>query len=323
MAARRARSAERLRDGGNDMDRIADLLERMLARQAPPAPIAPVVVAPPPAREVFKAPEYSGKGDVELYIRQFSDVAEANQWTAGATLLHLRSKLKEGAQDCGQGHTVETIFTALRARYGMSVREARAKLNDLRKHPKVSLHEHALEVEKLVSLAYADLPIRHQEEMCMDKFSNTLGNAYLQRHLLAIPTPDLETAVRAGNEYLQIRNSPGSVGLREIIAEEEELLEQEVAPVQSNPVVEPLQLLTKMVSDLTKELASLKKQVSQSPSRQGPPTNPAAPLQWTRAPNTCWTCNGEGHWRRDCPQRPLGTRPQANQRSGNGYSPQQ
>ena len=34
---------------------------------------------PPPAASLFKAPQFDGNGDVEYYMRQFRDVAEANQ----------------------------------------------------------------------------------------------------------------------------------------------------------------------------------------------------------------------------------------------------
>ena len=41
----------------------------------------------------------------------------------------------------------------------------------------------------------------------MDSFASTIGNGYLQRHLLAVPSETLEEAVRAGNEYLQIHTA--------------------------------------------------------------------------------------------------------------------
>ena len=70
---------------------------------------------------------------------------------------------------------------------------------------KTTLQEHAAEVEKLVNLAHTDLPAEYRTNMLVDVFSATLGNAYLQRHLLAVHAPTLELAVRAGNEFLQIQ----------------------------------------------------------------------------------------------------------------------
>ena len=88
-------------------------------------------------------------------------MADANGWTdRSALLLHLREVLKDGARACGRGDTVDAIFVALRIKYGLTVREARRRLNK-RKDVRTSLQEHASEVERLASIAYADLPEHH------------------------------------------------------------------------------------------------------------------------------------------------------------------
>ena len=209
--ARRARSVERtgLRGGDEALGRLTDLLDRMWRE-------------PTRTREHFKAPQFNGKGEVNLFINQFRDVARANEWSDGATVLHLREALKDIATDCGKAENAEAIFGALRARFGMSVREARTKLAVLKRDYKITLQEHASEVEKLVGIAYEDLPPRHREQMALDTFHSSLGNAYLQRHLLAIPTPNLEMAVRAGNDYLQIKPTGPVPTIRAVDGEPED-----------------------------------------------------------------------------------------------------
>ncbi|XP_067931265.1 retroviral-like aspartic protease 1 [Watersipora subatra] len=44
-------------------------------------------------------PQYTGKGDVEYFTTHITEVADANQWTEGATLLHLCEALGEQAED--------------------------------------------------------------------------------------------------------------------------------------------------------------------------------------------------------------------------------
>ena len=73
-------------------------------------------------------------------------------------MLHLRDSLRESAEDCGRAATVQAIYAALRARFGLSPREARSRLGVLRKDSRTSLQEHASEVERLVNIAYGDLP---------------------------------------------------------------------------------------------------------------------------------------------------------------------
>ena len=74
MAQQRARAA-----GADDgLGRLAEILEGMATRDQP--------------IRRFKAPEYDGMSDIELFI-QLTDVARANQWDEGAALLHLRRSL--------------------------------------------------------------------------------------------------------------------------------------------------------------------------------------------------------------------------------------
>ena len=175
------------------MGRLADVLERLVA-------------APRAAhREEYKAPHFTGESDVEYFISQFEDVADANQWDQEATWMHLREALREGARDCGQAATVRGIYAVLRARYGLTPREARNRLNNLRKEYRTPLAEHASEVKKMVERAYGDLPRENQEQMILEHFLNTLDNSYLQRHMLAVDPQTLEEAVRAASEWQQIK----------------------------------------------------------------------------------------------------------------------
>ena len=62
--------------------------------------------------------------------------------------------------------------------------------------------------------------------MKLETFCSTLGYMPLQRHLLAVPTHTLEDAVRAGNEFLQIKpgGEKGNTSVRQIGDGEEETL---------------------------------------------------------------------------------------------------
>ena len=76
------------------MDRLASALERLSSAQPSPA-----------RREVFKAPDFMGDGNVEGCIQQFKKVAMANEGSEMATLLHIRTHLKDDASECGSYST--------------------------------------------------------------------------------------------------------------------------------------------------------------------------------------------------------------------------
>lgn len=240
-------------------------------------------------REVFKAPDFTGEGNVEDFIQQFEEVATANEWSKMATLLHIRTHLRDDARECGSHATLEEVLEALRAKYGLTVREARTRLTNLKRDPKLSLTDHATEIKKLVEAAYADLPKTHRQEMTLDLFCNSLNHAYLQRHLLAMRPQSLTEAVQAGNEYLQIKPSanPG-MAIRQV---EEGTDPDSIQVAQSKP--SEMEVLLQALRQLTAEVASLKqhqKATTAQPKKKGP----------------CWKCGKEGHLQKDCPHTETG-----------------
>ncbi len=293
---RRAHSADR----APEETRLVGLLEQVVARR-------------PQESSAFKAPRYQGKGDVEYFISRFRAVSEANRWDQASTLLHLQESLIEEAETCGRAASTTAIYTALRARFGLSVREARSRLTTLRKGMETSLQEHAMEVERLVGVAYADLPVAHRAGMILDTFSNTLGNAYLQRHLLAVHTPTVEDAVRAGNEFLQVR--PAMDRSRQSVRQVEDQPEETGLPeTVAAAAVQP-----DLASVLVKVMGLLEALTRKA---EAAPNRPAPSATSPRQGPTCWGCNRTGHIKRDCPRV---TRPAKlpTGKTGNGERPQQ
>ena len=277
-------------------ERLIEAIEALVERQGR---------EPGPAMPAFKAPQFDGEGDVEYYIQQFTDVAAANQWTEPAQLLYVRESLREGARDCGKAPTVAGVFTNLRARYGLTPREARARLASLRKDARTGLQEHASEVERLVGVAYQGMDGEQRREMAIETFASTLNNPSLQRHLLAVTTPTLEAAVRAGSEYLQIRPSQNSAPAVRLV--EEEMVETDrVSPVTSET------LMGNMVGVLQGLMSQLERLTTRAESSR-------PPKETNKASKKCWGCRKEGHLRKDCPTHPWETeKPQ-----GNEMGPQQ
>ena len=81
-------------------------------------------------------------------------MSQANGWTDLAALLHIRAKLKGEAKDCVHGESVLAVFSTFRARYSMTNREARTRSASLRRSTHITLQVHAMEVDRLIQLAY-------------------------------------------------------------------------------------------------------------------------------------------------------------------------
>ena len=283
--ARRARSLGR--DGQPEvLDRLADVLEGIHLNQRNQP------------RNNFRPPTYRGDGDVELFIQHFQEVAGANGWNQVATLLHLRESLEDKAQGCSRAETSEGIFTALRARFGLTAREARGRLAGLKRDTRCPLHDHAVEVERLVRVAYAELPDHLRVEMTREIFCGSLGSVALQQHLLAPRPQTMEEAGNYGNEFLQVkgdRNQP----LPKIGSVEETETDTTAA---AGP--EPMALLMDAIVKLTQKVDQLGSKAAKK--EQG---------------NKCWGCGKEGHTKKNCPTHPWPTE-STSARSGNGTSPQ-
>jgi hypothetical protein len=310
MTTRRARSAERgLPTEVETFQQMTDVLQRVWESQQAQQQIAaqpPPPVQPTRPLHQFKAPKFDGTSDVEYFIIQFLEVAEANDWQLAASLLHLREALKDGAKDCGRAGHIDGVFASLRARYGLSPREARLKISVLRKDSRSTLQEHATEVDRLCQIAFHDLPDHYRASMSLETFCNTLGNTNLQRHLLAVQALTLEQAVRAGNEFVQIRGPsvPGSA----IRAVDEEIEEEDrVAAVDQG-----------IMGTLMKVLQQLSEKIDQLQVDRGRPNA-------TKGKSVgCWGCGLEGHTRRNCPTHPWAAKPvTVTKAAGNGDSPQQ
>ena len=77
----------------------------------------------------FRTPQYAVKGDVEYFIARFTEVVYANQWTEGATLLHLRETLGKQAEDCRWSEDQKAIFNALQAKFGLSTKQVVSRID--------------------------------------------------------------------------------------------------------------------------------------------------------------------------------------------------
>ena len=253
-----------------DMDSLAHVLSTMRRKDA------------------FKAPKYDGTGDVELFLQQFTDVAEANEWTARDATLHLRAHLEGTAQGCGHGATVEDIRAALRSRFGMTARQAKEKLMQLKRDASQSLHEHSTEAVRLVGLAYPTLSITDKDNMAVDYFIRSFDNKGLQRHMLAVKPTTMMEAVTATDEYLSARGTERNQKPRMMVLEE-----PEVSSVQTQiqeglvKLMEAMQVQSNLLAEVVRGL----------PDRSVAVGVPLA----RKKPLTCYQCGGP-HLVRNCSQ---------------------
>ena len=272
------------------------------------------------SKEMFRAPTYSGEGDVELFIKQFNDVASANGWSEGQQTLHLRTQLQGAAQGCGRGACKAEIIEDLRARFGVTCRQAKDRLSGLKRGARQSLHELCTEVARMVELGFPTLPRVDQDSLVLDYFLRAVDNRALQRHMLAIRPRTPMEAVKAAEEFFTAcgpekayaRAMPVELDLGKVELGATHQLQRDFEGL-ANMMREQTALLTKLVGSLE----------DRRPARRNGGSGSVA----------CFECGGP-HLKRNCPR--VGTRQgngmaagrgtnQSNQgpRQGNGQGPAQ
>ena len=261
-------------------------------------------------RPSFKPPTFSGEEDIELFLRQFADVADANRWTPLERTLHIRSQLSGDAQSCGQGESYQEIVEDLRARYGLTRRGARDRLSSIRLKTNHNVHKQAAEISKLVKIAFPILPDNDQQTMALEYFSRAWESKAVQEHLLSRGPQTIREAVRATEEFLAIHES-GPKPRAHVVerAPEEPAPAQEISDAGFRMMAEAMRTQTALLQQLILQLGSSQTQ----PVPSQPPPQPNAPLQ-------CYSCGGP-HLKRNCPSGQVAGR-QTNQ-TGNGIGPAQ
>lgn len=238
---------------------------------------------PTPTKDRFKPPRYDGETDVDLFIQHFQDVAQANQWPAQESTLHIRACLEKQAIECGRGQDLTEIIDNLRARFGLTIRQARDKLSNLKKTSKQSFHDLGSEIQKLVSLAYPNQTRGFHIETGLETFSRAIRSKALQHQLMARPHHTITEAVRIAEEYTQIEGATPTITALD-------------GPGITGP--SELQTLVTTVQELVKSQADLLLQMAQMarPTQTQYATKP-------RPRGPCFTCGGP-HLKRHCPTKP-------------------
>ena len=118
-----------------------------------------------PQRQQIKAPKYDGIGDVEQFISGFEEIANTNEWTDQETLIHLRGSLSGKALGCGKGNNIETLLLNLRTTFGLTLKQARDKLEKIKKKSTQSFQEYGKEIKDYVEIAYPNMAEEDQEDI--------------------------------------------------------------------------------------------------------------------------------------------------------------
>lgn len=259
-----------------------------------------------PNLEPVKMPSYDGKTDVEDFIQLFRHLSDLYQWHPQLELAKLKTALHGKAAECARINAVQGIFTALRARFGITAAEAKRSRLAMKRGQNERLRDLADRIQKLIDLAYPELPEPIRATLARDQFKRCV-NADLSLFMVSRPPQDLDDAVQLCSEYASAAAAPRT-----------RRMNLNVAEVDPEPVSEPV--TQQWMSDFMKTLVSTCVQAVQTqvtkpvpadtpksqwkPPGSSPTQEPksAAPSSQKKKRNPPGPCLcGQLHWYRDCP----------------------
>jgi len=255
----------------------------------------------------LRVPTSSGEEPVEQFIQEFQDVMEVAQWPPRIALLKLRMALSDKAKPYGVGLNIDGIFASLRARFGISAVDARARLQRLRRDPHTPLQEHATTVMRLAQIAFRDLPQVNRERYTYDAFEQSINDLGLHHQFLARGVTTVEDALAEGEAYLLASHLH-----RNRVASRQVDMEPSAAPAAPNAEAPAVANVTQMtvaskvaqMTDMLAKLVSTLAPLSQVDTAREP-SGPQAQSPSMGHP-FCWECGRPGHFQKNCPQLQLG-----------------
>jgi len=249
----------------------------------------------------LEAPTFTGEEEVEQFIQEFQEVLEIVQWPPRVALLKLRMALRDKAKPYGTGPDIDGIFASLRARFGISAIDARARLQRLRRDPHTTLQEHATTVMKLAQIAFRDLPQVHRERYTFDAFVQSINDLGLHHQLQARGVTTVEGALTVGEAYLLANHMHRNrVASRQVDAgpsADPSVLKTEnpaVAQVTQMTLASKVDQVTDMLAQLVAALVP-PNLVDNTRELNGPRAQSRGAGQ-----PFCWTCRRSGHIQKSC-----------------------
>jgi len=234
---------------------------------------------------------FSGEVDVEQFITEFSDVAAICRWPNQVTMIQLWLCLTGLAKPYGLGQDVGDIFEALRARIGLTARDARGQLKGLKRNLKTNLREHLTVVKRLAQVATGDFLADSRQSLAPDAFLQSINNLGLKQHLLVAKVETMERALRFGNAYFQAGSTCRSgTTIQQVGADDD--MSTSAAKTAVHVATAAAKKPTSLTSSLVQELLTKIRQLRQQSTVEKPQGSSTAVDD--RQHPVCWGCGSGG-----------------------------
>ncbi|GBM62896.1 hypothetical protein AVEN_177249-1 [Araneus ventricosus] len=233
-------------------------------------------------RPSIKSLTFDGQTSWTVFKTQFNVVSSTNGWTDFVKASQLVTSLRGSAAEVLQGIPADkltdltTIEKALESRFGDShlTQFYRTELKTRRQKPGESLQELAADVERLMSLAYAECPLDVRESLAAQYFVDAIKDEDTQHSTRLMDAKDLKSSLAYSMKYEAARSvSKTSRHVRSIETEDH----------MSRVRDDKFEFFFNRLEELLNSSVAGKKNTPRRNSNV-----------------TCWKCNKKGHVQREC-----------------------
>ncbi|GBM22110.1 hypothetical protein AVEN_266472-1 [Araneus ventricosus] len=258
---------------GNLERRISELEDRPNNFQTSPELIY--------TRSTIKLLTFDGQTSWTVFKTQFDVVSSTNGWTDFVKASQLVASLRGSAAEVLQGIPADkltdltTIEKALESRFGDShpTQFYRTELKTRRQKPGESLQVLAADVERLMSLAYAECPLDVRESLAAQYFVDAIRDKETQLSTRLMDFTDLKSALAYSMKFESAKTtSKIFIHARSMETDDDNWKERD----------DKFESLLKALEKLVESLAA---------EQNAPRRNPNL---------TCWKCFKKGHVQRAC-----------------------
>ncbi|GBN92697.1 hypothetical protein AVEN_118041-1 [Araneus ventricosus] len=234
------------------------------------------------SKPTIKSLTFDGQTSWTVFKTQFDVVSSTNGWTDFVKASQLVASLRGSAAEVLQGipavklTDLTTIEKALESRFGDShlTQFYRTELKTRRQKPGESLQELAADVERLMSLAYAECPLDVRESLAAQYFVDAIRDEDTQHSTRLMDAKDLKSSLAYSMKYEAARTvSKTSRHVRSMGTEDHTSRERD----------DKFEFFFNRLEKLLNSSVSGRKNT--------PRRNPNV---------TCWKCNKKGHVQREC-----------------------
>ena len=280
------------------------------------------------SQDTYKSrlPYYNGKGDWKSFMVQFEIIAERNDWGPRQKANEIMLVLKDEALQFATrlAPEVRTSFSLLNAEMNRRFGDTnypetyRRELQLVKKQYKESIYEYASRVENMVRKAYPGLERSLFNNLSIEHMLSGLPDQSIMYDVLTKRPTTMDEAINLVTWHMTFKNgikSKSGSNIRSIEIENgnedyecrkvgrsfvtEERLHQFGRDIKDSMTKE----IVSSVGDIIDKKLSIKTDKPRqplTPEKNVRPWNHEKPQQQRK--RLCYTCNGEGHFSRDCPK---------------------